>query len=610
MVMRAMRDNTKWIMLILTVAFVAWLVLDWVQSRQQSTQTGSNPVVGVVNGQDIHFVEWNRFLQAQLDQARQGSRQPLTDEQVYRLTQQAWEQLVQNLLIQQELDRLGIKVSDAEIREAFRTSPPPGLRNYPAFQTNGQFDYQKYREFFSRPGVDPSLLQQIEQYYRQVLPRAKLFQLVSQEVDVSDADLWQDYVDQNETARVRFVTLDPSTEVPDSAAPVTDKSIQDYYDAHQSDFQRPATATVDIASISEQPSAADTAAARQRADSLRTLAESRKTSFEDLVKNISADSVPDMRAGDLGWVHKGDLVGAVETTAFSLRTGAVSKPVLAGSGYHLLHVARRSGDSISLQHILVPIQVSSAHQDQIYDQMDQLESLALNVGLRAAADTMGVPVRRGVQLSKGAQFVPGAGALGVAVDWAFDPQTSIGGVSQFYQNDLGYHVVQLEARSPASTAPLSAVRDRIKEQLLARKKMEVLRQRLDSLAAVARSAGKDLESLARAHGWSVQESKPFTRNDFVPGLGRDTEAVGAAFGLPKGKVSNAMGAGGRLALEEVVERSEPDRSSFQKAESGLRGQILSQRRQAYLQQWLQSLQDHADIQDLRQEVQTARSPST
>ncbi|HKK27285.1 MAG TPA: SurA N-terminal domain-containing protein [Gemmatimonadota bacterium] len=610
MVMRAMRENTKWIMLILTVAFIGWLVLDWVQSRQQSTQTGANPVVGSVNGRQIHYVEWSRYLQNALDQARQGSTQPLTDEQVYRITQGAWDQMVNDILVQQELDRLGIRVSDAEIREAFRTSPPPSLRNHPAFQTNGQFDYQKYQAFFSRPGVDPNLLKQIEDYYRNVLPRSKLLQLVSQEVDVSDAELWQRYVDQNETARVRFVSLDPASVVPDSAVTVSDGEIQGYYDAHSDRFRRPATATVDLVTISEQPSAGDSAAARERADSLRSIVESGQRQFSEVVQTASADSTTGLQGGDLGWIHRGDLVGAADSAAFALRTGRVSRPVLAGSGYHLLRVDQRSGDSISVQHVLVPIQVMPEHEDRIFNEMDDLEGLALSQGLGAAADTMGLQIRRGVELTRGTQFVPGAGALGVAVDWAFDPGTAAGEVSQFFENDLGYHMVQLESRSPAGSAPLEAVRSRIRRQLMATKKRHLLRRRLDSLAAGARQRDEGLRALAGSQGWQVQESPAFTRTDFVPGLGRGTEAIGVAFGLPEGRLSGAMDAGENVALVEVVGRMEPDRATFQRAESRLRQQVVSQSQQGYLQQWLQALRDDAEVQDLRQEVSASRAAPT
>jgi len=609
MVMSKMRQNMKSIMLVLTVAFVAWLVLDWVQSRNQSTQAGANPVVGSVNGQEIHYSDWNRYLQSELEQARQSATESLTDEEVYRVTEQAWNQMVNQILIQQELNRLGIGVTDAEIKQAFRTSPPPALRNHPAFQTDGHFDYEKYKQFFSRPGVDVNLLEQIEQYYRSVLPRSKLFELVSQEVDVTDADLWAAYQDQYDSARVRFVSLDPGTVVPDSAVSVSDQDIQSYYDQHRKDFERPATASVDVVTISDQPSAEDSASARRTADSLRSVAESGKEKFSDLVQKVGTDSASGMQASHVGWIHRRARMGSLDSAAFRLPAGGVSKPILAGSSYHLLHVDARRGDSISVDHLSVPIQLSDVHQDSIFDTMDQLENMALDRGLATAADSLGLTVRKGVDVTHGSQFVPGAGALGVAVNWAFDPQTQIGDVSQFYQNGLGYHLFQLHSRSDSSVAPESAVRAQIRQRLLVRKKTEALRKRLDQVAAQARKAG-GLDSVAREQGWRVQESPVFTRQDFVPDLGRATEAVGAAFGLPEGSISDAVDAGGRLALVQVVSRTKADRKLFLQVEGQLRARMLTQRRQSYLEQWLSALRNEADIKDMRQQLQATRSSAT
>jgi hypothetical protein len=70
MVMRAMRDSAKWVMLLLSIAFVGWLVFDWVQSRQSSAATGPNPVVLTVNGQEIRLAQWTQLLEGRLDIAR------------------------------------------------------------------------------------------------------------------------------------------------------------------------------------------------------------------------------------------------------------------------------------------------------------------------------------------------------------------------------------------------------------------------------------------------------------------------------------------------------------------------------------------------------------
>ena len=102
-----------------------------------------------------------------------------------------------------------IKITDEEVRMAFQTSPPPWLMNNELFQTGGEFDYNKYRQFFAGPAADPMLLLQIEEYYRDILPRTRLMELVSTGIYVADSELWAMYRDRSEQVQVSYVVLDP-----------------------------------------------------------------------------------------------------------------------------------------------------------------------------------------------------------------------------------------------------------------------------------------------------------------------------------------------------------------------------------------------------------------
>jgi hypothetical protein len=66
--------------------------------------------------------------------------------------------------------------------------------------------------------------------------------------------------------------------------------------------------------------------------------------------------------------------------------------------------------------------------------------------------------------------------------------------------------------------------------LMREAKVERARQMLVDAERRAR-AGEPLEPIAMMYRTSVQQAGPFTRSDFVPGLGRVNAAIGAAFGL-------------------------------------------------------------------------------
>ncbi|MFQ5689283.1 MAG: SurA N-terminal domain-containing protein [Gemmatimonadota bacterium] len=599
-----MRDSAKWVMLILSVAFVGWLVLDWVQSRGLAGFSQVDPVVGEVGGAEIHYNQWNRYLQAQLDAARQQRSGSLTEEEVRQVREAAWNDLVSQTLMQQEMDRLGIRVTDEEIREAFQTRPPPSLVSHPAFQTDGRFDIQKYRAFFSNPAVDENLLLQIESYYRQTLPRTKLLQRLTEGIYISDEAAWQYFRDVNETVTVRFVSVDPSAEIADDSVRITADQVAEYYRAHQEEFARPATAVVNMVSLGTRPSAADTAAALARVDSVRASILRGDRTFEDAAKEVSADSASGALGGDLGKRVKGELDPAFEKVAFSIRTGDISRPVATPFGFHLLRVDGRRADTVSVRHILIPIELSAQTEDSLFDVMDRLEGVALRADLGAAADSLGLPIRNGLVLAKGSEFVPGAGALGVAPEWALDPQTELGELSSFFRNASGYHVFELVERRAADTAPLEEVADEIRERLRSREKLERTREIMRRAREMLTEWGS-LEQVARRFGWKVSTSEPFRRVDFVPGLGQGTEAIGEAFGLPVGAFSGVADAGDRVAILQVVARQEADREEFEKTKDDLRRRLTLQRRQDYLNTWLRALRETANIRDLRDEVSAA-----
>lgn len=594
----SIRKKTKYIMLLVALAFVGLMVFQWgmdISGRSSARVTGE---VGSVNGQAITYQTWTRAYRNITDQARQQKGGPLTDQEMDQLENETWNQLVSEILIDQALHRRGIHVSNQDVKAAFRTSPPPWLRNEELFQTDGKFDYKKYIDFFSSGAVDPQLLQQIEAYYRQVLPRSQLFQQVSSGIYISDSELWQLYRDRNESVRVRFVAVDPEAMIPDSAVTVSDAELQSYYDGHKDDFQQSARATVKTVSLSRVPGPADSAAALKKAEDLRAQI-LKGADFAKLAEENSTDQGSASNGGDLGWFGRGAMAPAFEQAAFQLKKGQLSKPVLTQFGYHLIEVTDRSADSVKASHILIPIKLSGESENALLAKVDRLESVALKDGLDAAADSVGARVRA-VTLTKGSEFVPGIGQFGTPVNWAFHDSTTIGEVSPVYETAQGYHIFQLEGREPAGMISFEEARPGIRRQVLLQKKMEAARRVAEDMASSIKS-GTTLGEVARSHGLAVDSTAYFTRADFVPGLGQANAAVGMAFGLGSNEVAGPIEANGHLYFIQLLDRKAADRAAFDKIKEDLRARLTLQRRQNALENWLADLRHQADIVDNRQE---------
>src|SRR5690606_21992012 len=250
---------------------------------------------------------------------------------------------------------------------------PPEFFTNPLFQTEGQFDPAKYEQFLASSG-DPTLLLQLEAYYRQMIPRNKLYRQVVAGAYTSDAELWGIWRDQNERVRVRYLAIDPAVVVPAGAVTVTDDEVQAFYRKHRDEFQRPARAQVRLVVLDKAPTAADTAAARDRALALRReiLA---GADFAEVARRESADPGSAARGGDLGTFGKGVMPPAFEQAVWSLPLRRVSEPVLTPYGFHLIQVLSRTDDQANARHILIPIERSEESELALLARADSLEAL-------------------------------------------------------------------------------------------------------------------------------------------------------------------------------------------------------------------------------------------
>src|SRR2546430_1864966 len=465
--LRAMRENAKWIFYILAFAFVGWLVFDVGMGVTGRGQYGGADVVLKVNGRAIHVPQYQQVLQAAYDQYRHQGAGRLTREDEQQISDQVVKQLVQQVLFEQEYKRLGITVSDEEVIQAARSSPPPEIMGTPEFQTNGQFDISKWQRFLAS-GSDPRFLEQLEARYRDQIPQLKLAQYVTADVYVSDAKLWRIYRDLHEAVTVALLAMRPE-QIADADTPVSDAELEGYYRAHAAEFKQRAMAFLSFVAVSRVPDAADSAAARARVRRLRAEAVQGPAKFEEVAKRESADSVSGAKGGDLGWIRP-DASGFDPLFLKGLKgltPGEVSAPVLSSFGYHLIRVDAARGDSVRVRHILVPVVLQGAHLDAVDARADSLDRLAAERtepgALDSAARRLHLPLERAPTLVQGERLVLGGPAVPDVTVWAFEGRVP-GETSPVIEGPAAYYVFRLDSLAPERVPTLAEIRDRVLER--------------------------------------------------------------------------------------------------------------------------------------------------
>ncbi|HET7234603.1 MAG TPA: SurA N-terminal domain-containing protein [Longimicrobium sp.] len=597
--MQLIRSKAGKIMTIVIVGgFLAWMVYGIGMEVSSSSRAGE---LGSVNGTPITVEAYQRRIQEITDQYRQQAGGRVSAEEQQQIEQRAWDDLVDQILVEQEIAKRNIKVTDDQIRFAALNVPMPQLMQQEIFQTNGQFDISKYQQYIRSPQASDELLSEVERYYRSVIPRSRLQEQVGAGTFPTDAELWRLYRDRSETATVEFVQLDLSRLAP-GAVQVSSNEISDYYNAHKDDFKRGRTARFTVAYLPTAPGEADRQAVLQHAQQLRQQIVSGGGDFATLARSESSDSVSARQGGDLGTVRKGQMVAAFDSAVWSLPVNEVSQPILTQFGYHLVQVTERGADTARVRHILLPVEKSPAVLEAIDAKADSLGDLAERQGLERAARSVGATLRQGVTVTDELAYIPGVGPAMEALRWAAGEsrvmEPGAHPVSDVMDGEGALYVVRLESYLPKGEMTLAEATPQIREKLILDKKRQRARAEGEKIVAEVR-AGKTLQQAAAARGLSVQTAGPFTRGAPNPALGQASAAVGAAFGTPLNQLSGVVETEGGLFIIRPTQRTAADPARFNAEKAAMRTAIMMQLRQQAGQQWMESLRKAADIKDNR-----------
>ena len=596
--LQTMRSSAKIVMWILLVSFVGGFLL--VESSGLLGRTPVTPTTAVasVNGTDILYTDWQRRAQELIQQQQRATGRSLTQDEIRRLEDQAFDNMVSDILLEQEYKKRGIVVSTDELRDYARFAPPAWVRNAPDLQTNGQFDPEKYQRLLTSSQARQSgLLVALEQYYRSEVPKEKLFEQVSG-LYVTDAELWRAWQDANDSASISFVAFHPAVTAADSS--ISEPDLRAYYDAHKLEFDRPSHALLSVLYIPRVVSAADSAAVRAHIEKLRAeIAGGAK--FEDVAKRESADSASAVQGGDLGKITRGQLVPEFEKAAFALKPGELSRPVLSPFGYHLIKVDSIHGDTISVRHILLRLQPSDSSSAKVDREADELARLAASATDPAkfdqAAKTLNLKPLKVTAIENQPAMYEGKYVPSVSA-WAFEGAHA-GETSDLFDADDGYYLARLDTLVQGGK-DFDAVKGDVRARMAQERAIERIVPSAAQLAQAAKATS--LEAAAAKAGMTVTKTGMTTRGGAVSSFGSVGEAVGAAFALPVGVVSAPVRQTDGVFVIRVDAKKPADRAAFEAQKNALRGRRLQVLRQQRVQAFLDDLRKNAKVDDNRKEI--------
>ncbi len=601
--MRAMRASAKWIMLFLALAFVGWMVFD--VGMDVSGQGGATltDAAARVNGTKIDLQTYYNALRIAQDQRRQqGLGFGTTLEEQRAFEDAVLENLIQQILLEQEYRRRGIRVSDEEIISMAQTSPPPELLQEPQFQTDGVFDQEKYRRFVAS-GVDPTFTLALEARYREEIPRIKLYEQLTTDVYLTDSELWQIYQDGNDSVTINLIELIPDAMVADSAISLTDEELQEYYRANRDDFTRPQTAFMSYLTTSKLMNSADTAAAFARAATLRQEILDGQD-FATVAAQESADSTSRAQGGDLGVFARGGLITEFEEAVLALGDGEISEPVQTAFGLHVIKRERVTADSVHAHHILVPFELAGEHLDEVEARADTMDLFAAEADDPAAlddvADMLSIPVLAAPPVLDGNRMVIAGRVVPDAGLWAFEAIP--GEISLVVETTSDFYIFRLDSIRPEGVPPFAEVQAEVRAAAVVARKWEMAAAQADEIAADLRS-GTHLAEAALQRLLTFRTFGPMTRLNPSLEIAALPEVVGMAFGLGVDESSPPIRTDLAIYFVEPTAKFLADSSAFASEVEILRLQVMDEARDQRVRRFMASLRNGADVVDRRRELE-------
>jgi peptidyl-prolyl cis-trans isomerase D len=619
--MRRHRNWLKWSLAIVVVSFILLYIPSFLDTPQSAL---NNAVVAEVNGQEISAAEFRRVYQQQLQAYRQSYGANLDERLLKQLgiDQRIVQQLVEEKAAADEARRLGIKASDAEVRER--------ILALPAFQENGQFiGDQRYRQVLQlqNPPMRPD---EFEEDVRRSILMEKLQAALTAWMTVSDADVQKEFERRNQKVKLAVVSF-PADKFREGIV-ASDADVAKYFEEHKEEFRIPEKRkirflTIDQEAIRQKVSVTgqqieryynenvdqfttpeqvhaehillktegkDDAAVKKQAEQILAQAKG-GANFEDLAKKYSEDDASKAKGGDLDYFGRGQMVKEFDEAAFAAKPGDIVGPVKTQFGYHIIKVLdHRQAQTKPLSEVRSQIE-DQLKFEQAQDQAEK-ESTAIAGQLKTPSDFDSVAQQHGLTVHESGFFQQDEPIAGIGLAPNVSQQAfamKIGDVSDAIRTPQGYAFLTVLAKQDSYVPKLEEVKAKVRDAVLKEKAVDAARQKAAEVDAAMKSG--DFEKAAKAAGLEVKTTDFITRGAQVTDIGQSPAVDAAAFSLPKGGISDPIVTGTGAAIIKVVDKQTPSASDFAAQKESLRSEILNQRRNEFYSAYMNKARQRMDI---------------
>ena len=603
------RKHTKIMQFLLFLLIFPSFVLFGLEGYSSMRDKGA--VVATVNGSNILQPELDNAHKIQVDRMR--AAMPNLDAKLFdsAIAKQATlDRLVRERLLQVAAQKMHLNVSDQRLANELQQNPNiAGLR-----RPDGSLDLERYRQLLATQGLTPESFEaqvRSDLSTRQVMAGLGITSFATSAL--ADVTL-NAFYEKRQIQVAKFAASDFVAQIKP-----TDAELENYYKANSEKFKSPERADVDyvildIASIQKTVTvpeselktfyeqnlvrlanleerrashilinadkaapAADREKARAKAQEILATLKQSPEKFAELAKKFSQDTGSANKGGDLDFFARGAMVKPFEDAAFALKKGEISDVVESDFGFHIIRVTDiKQPKQKSFEESRASLEVDARRQlaqRKFAEAADQFTNLVYEQSdsLKPAADKLKLEI----QHAKGVGTEPVPSASGTAMNnpkllAAIFSSDTIEKKRNTEAIELAPNVLasaRIANYQPARILPLSDVKDKVREQVVAQKALERAKQEGQSNLAQWK-ASPEKAKLAAAVLVSREQKQQLSDAVVEAALRANTQTLPAWVGVDLGGSGYAV-----VKVEKILPRETVD------------AQQQARERQQYIQWW-------------------------
>jgi peptidyl-prolyl cis-trans isomerase D len=498
---------------------------------------GSNKPIGEINGEEIDFEMFNSMVE---------QAQVVYGLNTIKAVNLAWEQGLQNQILTQELEKLGIDAGKNQLEQII--SQDQSIASNPIFQNEiGLFDFNLFSNYITQlKSTNPSLYNSWrlqEENFITVAKQKIYFDLIRSSIIQTNIESKIQYHLENDKVNLQYLRI-PYENIPDSLFQIKDSEILSYMKKNKDEYEISESKEIEYIYIQDTASELDINNIMSNLEQFRDgfsqlnrvtnnvdyvegFKDTKEISeFIDIYSDISWDSI---------YVTREDLKSDYADLLFGLNIGQVFGPYKDDNFYKISRMVGKKKEGnlnkVLLADVVKEIIPSNESSNNNYRKASQAEFDANN-DLPLNQSNVELSVNNFESFEEFDEGIPGINNSRQIIKWLYEKGSKVGDVKRFDLAD-GYLVAKIIQFNKKRLTDIDNVRDIISEIILNDKKFSYLKNKYKSTI--------DIESIAIENNIEIENASAVTQSDpILVGAGTEPYIIGSSFALMEDEISELL----------------------------------------------------------------------